>query len=96
MINLHERMLPTSAGVEPVTSRLQSDAHPTEPPRTATEGLLMGIHNMFSSRNKKNIHLIIWIPFLARAVKSLSQDKYIESSVKWDKLDKSDMVFTKP
>ena len=25
MINLHERMLPTSAGVEPATSGLQSD-----------------------------------------------------------------------
>ena len=33
MINLHERMLPTSAGVEPATSGLQSDEHPTEPQR---------------------------------------------------------------
>ena len=32
---------------------------------------------MFSSRNKKNIYLIIWILFLARAMKYLSQDEYI-------------------
>ena len=30
---------------------------------------------MFSLRNKENIYLIIWIPFLAGAIKSLSQDK---------------------
>ena len=43
---------------------------------------------MFSSRNTKNVYIIIWILFLAR-----SQDKKIEisylSSGKWDKLDKS-------
>ena len=31
--------------------------------------------HMFSSRNKKNIYLIIWILFLARSVNYLSQDK---------------------
>ena len=31
MINLHERMLPTSVGVEPTTSSRK--AHPLEPPR---------------------------------------------------------------
>ena len=54
----------------------------------------MSTHNMFSSRDKKNI---IWILFVARAMNYLSQDKYIEisylSSGKWDKLDKSGMVF---
>ena len=40
---------------------------------------------------KKNIYLIIWILFLAGAVKSLSQVKWIGISYlplgKWDKLD---------
>ena len=37
MINLHERMLPTSTGVEPALNLLVSSrtAHPTEPPRPA-------------------------------------------------------------
>ena len=35
MINLHERMLPTSAGFEPVTSWSPRTALPTEPPRSA-------------------------------------------------------------
>ena len=30
----------------------------------------MSIHNMFSLRDKKNTPLIIWILFLARAIKS--------------------------
>ena len=36
MINLHERMLPTSAGIKPATSWSPVDAHP-EPPRPAYE-----------------------------------------------------------
>ena len=39
MINLHERMLPTSAAVEPRPPGLQSDVHPIEPPRPAGQGL---------------------------------------------------------
>ena len=50
--------------------------------------------HMFSSR------LIILVLFLDRAVKSLSQNEEIEisylSSGKWDKLDKSGMVFPQP
>ena len=34
-----------------------------------TEALVMSTHNMFSSRKKENIYLIIWILFLARAMK---------------------------
>ena len=39
------------------------------------EVILMSTHNMFSSRKKKTIYRIIWILFLARAMKPLSQDK---------------------
>ena len=35
MINLHKRMLPDPAGIEPATSCHLSEAHPTEPPRPA-------------------------------------------------------------
>ena len=35
LINLHERMLPTSAGVEPATSWSPVGRDPTEPPRPA-------------------------------------------------------------
>ena len=34
---------------------------------------------MFSSKNKKNINIIIWTHFLARAMKSLPQEKQIKS-----------------
>ena len=39
MISLHERMLPTSAGVEPATLVSSRTAHPTEPPRPAIKEL---------------------------------------------------------
>ena len=40
----------------------------------------MSIHNMFSSRSKKKyMYVIIWILFLARSIKYLSQDKLIET-----------------
>ena len=54
------------------------------------------LQNIFSPSNKKNTLLL----FLARAVKSVFQDKYIEisylSSGKWDNLDKLGMVFPQP
>ena len=56
----------------------------------------MSTHNMFSLRSKKNIYLLIWILFSARALKSLSQNKLIEISYlssEWGHLDKWGMVF---
>ena len=53
--------------------------------------------HMFSLKNKKNIYLKIWILSLARSMNYFSEDKLIKisclSSGKWDKLDKSGMVF---
>ena len=47
-------------------------------------------------RNKKTIYLIIWIPFLARIMKSFSLDKEVEisflSAGKGDKYEKSGMA----
>ena len=39
MINLRERMLPTRRGSNPQPPDHQSDAHPTEPPSPAWEGI---------------------------------------------------------
>ena len=43
-------------------------------------------------------YVIIWIRFLARVMKSLFQEKQTEvsylSSGKWDKLDKSGIIFS--
>ena len=44
MINLHERMLPTRRGSNPQPPDLQSDAHPTEPPRPALSYYVHYIH----------------------------------------------------
>ena len=44
MINLQERMLPTLAGSNPPPPGLQSDAHPTEPPRLV-EKAIQNYHN---------------------------------------------------
>ena len=40
-----------------------------------TEALVMSTHNMFSSRKKENIYLIIWLLFLARAMKKKVREK---------------------
>ena len=61
----------------------------------------MNNHIMFSSSNKKNIYLMIWVllKYLAKAIKSLSQAKIENSylsSGKSDKLDKSGMLFPQP
>ena len=39
--------------------------------------------HMFSSRSKKNVYLRIEILFLAKAMKSLSQDKEIEIEISY-------------
>ena len=58
------------------------------------------IMKCFNLGNKNNIYLIIWTLCLARAMKSLSQDKLIGSSYlsseKWNKLDKLGIVFPQP
>ena len=48
MINLHESMLPTRRGWNPHPPDLQSDAHPTEPPRPALVSWLCSVIGAFS------------------------------------------------
>ena len=58
MINLHGRMLPDPAGIEPTTPDHQSDTQPTEPPRPADGCQYIALHAYDYTYTCTSVHIL--------------------------------------